>query len=157
MTLFDGFDWLEQTSIGVAIRESTWLFPVVESVHLLGLAALGGAVLVVDLRLLGWSLRGKPVSYVLEESRPVLIGAVVVMFATGVPLFLSEAVKCYWSDAFWLKMASLSIALGFTFGVRNRLVRSRQDLAPWQARAIAALSLSVWLTVAAAGRWIGFS
>ena len=44
MTLLDLFDWLEQTTIGTVIRESTWLFPVVESVHLLGLALLGGAV-----------------------------------------------------------------------------------------------------------------
>ncbi len=157
MTLLELFDWLEQTTVGTVIRESVWLFPVVESVHLLGLATLGGAVLVVDLWLLGFGLRGRPVTYVLEQSRPFLLGALGVMFATGIPLFLSEAVKCYWSDAFWVKMSALAGALLFTFGVRNRLVRSRPGLEMWQARAIAGGSLSVWLTVAVAGRWIGFS
>lgn len=79
------------------------------------------------------------------------------MFATGIPLFLSEAVKCYWSDAFWLKMAALCVALFFTFAVRNRVVRARSDIEGWKARAIGSGSLAVWLTVAVAGRWIGFS
>ena len=109
------------------------------------------------LRLLGLGLNGKPAAYVLEQMRPWLVGAIAVMFATGTSLFLSEAVKCYWSDAFWLKMAALAVALVFTFGVRNRLVRSPPGLAGWQGRAIATGSLGLWLTVAAAGRWIGFS
>ncbi len=157
MTLFEVFDWLEQTTVGAVIRDSTWLFPVIESVHLLGLATLGGAVLVVDLRLLGFGLQGKSAAYVLEQSRPFLLGAIALMFATGIPLFLSEAVKCYWSDAFWVKMGALATALLFTFGVRNRLVRSRPGLEAWQARTVAAGSLALWLTVATAGRWIGFS
>ena len=157
MALFDIFDWLEQTAVGAVIRDSTWLFPVVESAHLLGLAMLGGAILVVDLRLLGFGLREKPAAYVLEQSRPFLLGAIMLMFATGIPLFLSEAVKCYWSDAFWLKMGALCLALLFTFAVRNRLVRARPDLGVWKGRAVAGASLTVWLTVAVAGRWIGFS
>ena len=87
MTLFEGFDWLEQTSIGVAIRESTWLFPVVESVHLLGLAMLGGAVLLFDLRLLGLGLREQSVAYLLEQTRPWLLIALAMLMGTGVPLF----------------------------------------------------------------------
>ena len=157
MTLFEVFDWLETTTLGAAIRDSVWLFPVVEAVHLLGLATLGGAILVVDLRLLGLGLKDRSPAYVLSQASPWLLGAIAVMFATGVPLFLSEAVKCYFSPAFWVKMGALATALAFTFGVRNRLLRAQLSLLPWQARAIAACSLSLWLTVAAAGRWIGFS
>ena len=157
MTLLAAFDWLEQTALGAALRDSSWLFPVVESAHLLGLALLGGAVLVVDLRLLGFGLRGWPAAYVLEQSRPFLLGALSLMFVTGIPLFLSEAVKCYWSDAFRLKMPALGVALLFTFALRNRLVRRGAVLEGWQARALAGGSLATWLTVAVAGRWIGFS
>ncbi len=56
------FEWCEATAIGQAIRESLWLFPVIESIHLLGLAMIGGAILVVDLRLLGFGLRHQPVA-----------------------------------------------------------------------------------------------
>ncbi len=157
MTLLDVFDWLELTWLGATIRESLWLFPVIEAVHLLGLAMLGGAVLVVDLRLLGFGLRDRPVGYVVEQLNPWLLGAVGVMFATGIPLFLSEAVKCYWSDAFWVKMGALLLALIFTFAVRNPAARRLSGLAPWKSRLLAAGSLCLWLTVAAAGRWIGFS
>ena len=157
MTLFELFDWLEQTTIGAVVRESIWLFPVVESVHLLGLATLGGAVLVVDLRLLGFGLQGKSPSYVLEQSRPFWWGAIALMFASGIPLFLSEAVKCYWSDAFWVKMGALLLALLFTFGVRNPIVARQLELRRWQMTGLAVCSIGVWFTVAAAGRWIGFS
>ena len=157
MTLYDVFDWLERTPLGAAIRDSAWLFPVIESVHLLGLAALGGAILVVDLRLLGFGLNRRPTQYVLKQASPWLGGALAVMFATGIPLFLSESLKCYFRTAFWVKMGALALALLFTFAVRNRLVRARPDLSRVQAGAIAACSLGLWLTVAAAGRWIGFS
>jgi len=157
MSLYEIFDWLELTAVGAAIRVSAWLFPAIEAVHLLGLATLGGSILVVDLRLLGFSLKGEPASYVLEQAGPWLAGAIAVMFATGIPLLLSEAVKCYFRPAFWVKMGALALALLFTFGVRNRVLRARPSLPPWQSKGIAACSLLLWLTVAAAGRWIGFS
>ncbi len=157
MTLYEVFDWLELTALGAAIRDSVWLFPVIESVHLLGLAVLGGSILVVDLRLLGFGLNDRPAAYVLEQAGPWLAGAIAVMFTTGIPLFLSEALKCYYRPAFWVKMGALALALLFTFAVRNRIVRARPSLQPWLSRGLAACSLTLWLTVAAAGRWIGFS
>ena len=157
MTLFEVFDRLELTVLGTAIRDSAWLFPVIESVHLLGLATLGGAILVVDLRLLGLGLKDRAPAYVLEQARPWLIGAIAIMFMTGIPLFLSEAIKLYFRPAFWVKVSALVLALIFTFAVRNRLVRARPDLPPLQTRSIAVCSMGLWLTVAAAGRWIGFS
>ncbi len=157
MTLLDWADALEQTAVGTAIRDSLWLFPVIEAVHLLGLALLGGAVLGVDLRLLGTGLRGRPLAYVARQLDPVLALALTVMVASGVPLFLSEAVKCYWSDAFRLKMATLAVALAFTFGVRRRVVRRDPPPGPWLARVTGLVSIALWLTVAASGRWIGFS
>jgi len=157
MTMLELFERLEATALGTTIRDSLWLFPVIESVHLLGLALLGGAVLVVDLRLLGFGLRARPLAYVGRQLDPLLATALTLLIGTGVPLFLSEAVKCYWSDAFRLKMLTLVIALAFTFGVRRRVVRSDPEPAPWKARIVALCSVTLWLTVAASGRWIGFS
>lgn len=157
VTAFEVFDWLEQTAIGTAIRDSAWMFPVIEAVHLLGLALLGGAVLLLDLRLLGLGIRAKPVRYVLEQTRPWLVAALTLMVATGVPLFLSEAVKCYFSPAFWVKMGALALALLFTFGVRNRAAAREPAPGPRPARIVGLCSISLWLTVASAGRWIGFS
>ena len=157
MTLYDVFDRLELTFVGAVIRDSAWLFPVIESVHLLGLALLGGSILIVDLRLMGFGLARESTAYVLEQARPWFLSALATMAMTGIPLLLSEALKCYFRPAFWVKMGALGLALLFTFGVRNRFIRARPQARRWQSAAVAFCSLAVWLTVAAAGRWIGFS
>jgi hypothetical protein len=80
------------------------------------------------------------------------------MVLTGVPLFLSEPIKCYYSTAFWIKMTTLPIALAFAFTVRTRVTRAEpvRNTARRQ-KMVGALSIALWFTVAAAGRWIGFS
>ena len=152
------FEWSEQLWLGQFIVGSNWLFPVIESVHLLGLAVLGGAILVVDMRLLGLGLKNHPVTELARDARPFLLGALVVMIATGVPLFLSEPIKLYYSQSFWNKMAALAIGLVFTFTIRARVteIESVRNTARRQA-VVGALSLALWFTVAASGRWIGFS
>jgi hypothetical protein len=155
-SLLPFFEWCETTRIAAAIRGSLWLFPVVEAVHLLGLCLLGGAVLLVDLRMLGVGLR-QPIAEVARDARPWLIASIVVMLSTGIPLFLSEAVKCYYNQAFWVKISTLPIALLFTFLLRNRTARRAGPAATARTRVVALVSLALWFTVAAAGRWIGFS
>ncbi len=149
------FDWIENTPLAGWIKDSTWLFPAIESIHLIALALLGGAILMLDLRLLGVGLTGQRVSQVERGARPWLLAAVATMVLTGSLIGVSEATKLLDRHAFWVKMAALALALAFTFAVRNP--RARRDVAGAPAKAIAAASLSLWLTVALAGRWIGFS
>src|SRR5215471_15076849 len=121
LDLLPFFQWCYSTPIGEGIRNSTWLFPVIEAFHLLGLGLTAGAVLVVDMRLLGVGLSKQPVAQLWTAVRPWLIGSVTLMFASGVPLFLSESIKCYYSFAFWVKMTSLFLALVFTFTFLRRV------------------------------------
>ena len=107
MSLLAFFQWCEQSGIGAAIRRSSWLFPVIEAIHLLGLGMIGGAVLVVDLRLLGLGLRRQSLAQLARDAQRWLIGSLIVMIITGTLLFTSEAIKCYYHAAFWMKMASL--------------------------------------------------
>ena len=152
------FEWCEGLWLGQFIVSSNWLFPVIESVHLLGLSVLGGAVLVVDMRLLGVALTTRRLMELAREARPWLVGALVTMIVTGVPLFLSEPIKCYYSQAFWNKMTALALALVFTFTVRARVTERDDPLATTRRQAIVgAVSVALWFTVAASGRWIGFS
>jgi len=152
------FQWCETVWLGRVVVESLWLFPLIEAVHLLALSVLGGAVLLVDLRMLGFGLKDRTVAELARNGRPFLIGAIVVMFSTGIPLFLSEPTKCYYSPAFWVKMWTLATALVFTFAIRNRVALSEpvRNTARRQML-VGALSMALWITVAAAGRWIGFS
>ena len=158
MTLLPFFEWCEATFIGNTIRDSSWLFPVIESVHLLALAMLGGSVLLVDLRLLGLGLSRQPVRRIARDLQPWLIGSLLVMISTGVLLFVSESVKCYYSSAFWTKMTALPLAIVFTFTLRRKVAMAdAARVGPGWRKVVAAISLGLWFTVAAAGRWIGFS
>ena len=112
------FEWCEATWLGTTVRTSLWAFPVLESIHLLGLSLLGGALLLVDLRMLGIGLTRQPIAGLAQASRPWLLRALGVMALTGVPLFLSEAVKCFHNPSFRVKMATLPVALAYTFLVR---------------------------------------
>ena len=155
MSLLDVFESLEQSGIGLLIRESLWLFPALEAVHLLGLSVLGGSLLMVDLRLFGAGIRSRTPEQLVRMVRPWLVGSLLILMGTGVPLFLSEAVKCYYSYSFWVKMSALGIGLLYTFLIKHPVIRSGAG-AGVQA-VIGVLSLAIWLTVAGAGRWIGFS
>jgi len=152
------FQYLETVWLGRFIVDSNWLFPVIESVHLLALSLLGGSILIVDMRLLGLGFTGRDVKEIAREARPFMNFALAMMIATGVPLFLSEPIKCYYSPAFWVKMWTLATALVFTFAIRNRVALSEpvRNTARRQML-VGALSMALWITVAAAGRWIGFS
>jgi len=158
MSVFAFFEWCESTSIGTAIRGSVWYFPVIEGFHLVALAALGGAALLVDLRLLGPLFPNVPVAQLARDARPWQRGSLIVLLLTGFLLFLSEAVKCYYSTAFWVKMSSLALAIIFMLTVRQKVIDRDAATASTGARkAAGAISIMLWFCVAAAGRWIGFS
>jgi len=88
VSLLPFFQWCEASWVGTAIRESPWAFASIESVHLLGLATLGGSVLLLDLRLLGLGLRGTPAAELARDVQPWFNTSLIVMLLTGVALFL---------------------------------------------------------------------
>jgi len=152
------FQWCYGTWIGETIRESTSLFPLIEAFHLVGLGLTAGTVLIVDLRLLGVGLSRQPATQLWASVQPWFFGSMSLMFVTGILLFMSEAIKCYYSFAFWIKMASLVLALVFAFTVRRHVVQTGPISGAWpQGRLTALVSLILWFGVAWGGRWIGFS
>jgi uncharacterized protein DUF6644 len=157
MNLLPLFQQLEASSIGEAIRGSLWMFPVIEAFHLMAFAALGGTILLVDLNLVGIVLKGRPTDEIARAALPWFLGSLLVMLATGVLLFLSESVKCYYSVPFWIKMASLLLALVFTFTVRRRVAAAHHTTGEWRRVLAGIVSMIFWAGVAWGGRWIGFS
>ena len=158
MSLLPFFTWCEKSAIGESIRNSQWLFPVIESVHLLALVLIAGAVLVVDMRLFGLGLRRQPVAQLARDAQPWFIGGLIVMLTTGFLLFLSEAIKCYYSAAFAVKMTSLLLAMVFTFTVRRKVALADEGrVGPFWSRLVAVVSVALWSGVGIGGRWTGFS
>ena len=140
------------------MRSSAWLFPVVASIHLIGLAMIGGAVLVGDLRLLGIGLFRQPVALVARDTERWLIAGLWVMLPTGILQFMCFATKYYFLKFFWVKMVSLFLVLVFTFSVRRKIAAAADEVtcSPAGCRLAAVVSLSLWTTIAIGGRWIGF-
>ena len=153
--------WLEQTSVGTAIRQSLWLFPAIETVHLLGMAALVSTVTVLDLRLLGWAARQQPVSRVAARTIPWAWAGFAAQVVTGALLFSSEAVKIWGNPAFRLKMLLLLLAgvqaLIFQMSMSRRLPDwdERASLPPI-TKIMGLTSLLLWAGIVTAGRFIGF-
>lgn len=151
------FESIESSGIGRAVRESVWAFAVIESMHLLSLVMLGGSVLLVDMRMLNLGLRGRSVSELARDTRIFANTGLVVLIISGYALFASEAVKCYYSYPFWVKMGALALAILFTYTVHNRVAFAETRETGGGKAAIAIISMLLWFVVAAAGRWIGFS
>ena len=146
---------LEDSYIGEYVRSSLWLFPVIQSFHLIGLGILGGAVVVGDLRLMGILMRTESTRYVIRVTRSWFNFGLFILIITGIPLFLSEAVKCYYSRAFWIKISCLLLGALFVYFIRNPIVLSKDE--NFMIKILGFISFSLWVVTAASGRWIGFS
>jgi hypothetical protein len=156
------FKWFESTSIGAAVRESDWLFPVIESVHVLGIVLLAGAGTLLALRLVNRGfLRDKPASAVASHLMPVMWGSFAVMFVTGALMFVSEAWQCYTSLSFRIKLALL-LAVGLNALIfqltsyRTIKTWERDPVAPLPARVAAWVSITLWVCIVFAGRGIAY-
>lgn len=149
--LWEFAKWSEASSLGRMIRNSEYAFPMIEFVHLAGLAVIGGAVLIVDMRMLGFGLKKTPVATLAKDAQPYVTGSLVVMLVTGAALYSSEATKCYASAAFWIKMVSLLLAMIFTYTIRKRVAAGDHE-----NRLVGFVSIALWFGVAWGGRWIGF-
>lgn len=155
MHLFPIFRWLELTWIGATVRNSTYLFPAIEVVHLFGLVLLLGTLIVIDMRMLGLGMRRQTVSQVFGEFSPLTLTGLGLMLLSGIPLFLSEAIKCYENQGFQLKMLFLFMALVFHFTIYRKVASSEKMGTPW-LQITALLSLFLWFGVGLCGRAIAF-
>src|SRR5579885_3589013 len=95
MSIFEICQWIQDSSIGTQIRESTYFFPVVEGLHVIGLAISVGTIAVVDLRLIGLTMKKEKVTDVIEQLQPMTLAGFALMFISGILLFWSEAARLY--------------------------------------------------------------
>ena len=152
------FEWLETTPFGVIGKTWGAAFAIVEAFHLLSMAVLGGSVLVNNGRLLGLVFTDVPIRQVEDQSHRLFVWSLGVIILTGVFMACGVAVKVYYLDVFWYKMLALATGVVFVFLIRRPLLRHDTDsINPWVLRLTAVASLMIWFSVAATGRWIGFS
>lgn len=154
--MLEVFRWVEHTRLSVALRASTWGFAVIEMVHLLALALLGGAILVLGLRVLGVILVRQPLERVARGIAPLLAVGLCAMVCSGVLLVVDGPLRYYANAAFRMKMVLLAIAVSGGIPVYRAARRAgERGPAPGFLKWGAALSLALWLAVGLAGRLIG--
>ena len=160
--MFDQFlHWLEATSPAVAISESSWLFPGIESVHVLALTLVVGSITMVDLRLLGVNLRERPAGELMAEVLPWTWISFAVAACTGALLFSSNATH-YWGTVPFrakilvLVLAGLNMLVFHVTTFRSVAVWGHQPRTPRAAKISGGISLALWIGVVTLGRWIGF-
>jgi len=155
---FAVFQWLERTSLSIWINESLWAFAVIEAVHLLALAVIGGAVLLVDLRLLNLAFQRQRVIDIARVAQPWLLWSLAAMLLTGFVLFMSLAAsKYYVHNYFWVKMYFLAGAMIFSFTVRRWIIMGDDARAnSGLAKLAAVVSIILWSGVGLAGKAIGY-
>jgi len=141
--------------LGLWIREATWVFAVIETVHIMALAVLLGTMIVIDLRLLGLGLKRQPTAEIARLLNPWFWSSFLVMIATGICLFASEAVRLSESSPFSYKMVFLLLAVGVHLTIHRRAISNGIEGAAFSKTA-AWLSLGCWLGIALAGRAIAF-
>lgn len=157
MSLLELCRWIQYSPPLVEMRASPWMFPAIATVHLFGLAVIGGAVLLVDLRLLGLGLRAQPAADVVRDAERWLIRGLFISLPTGILLFMCFATKYYYLTFFWVKLGALIAVIAFTFSVRRRVAMAEDAGAHrGRGRVVALVSLALWATVALGGRYIGF-
>jgi uncharacterized membrane protein SirB2 len=153
--------WLKDTSFSVTLQSVRWIIPAIQSVHILAIAAVISAALMITLRSLGLAAREQTSSAVFVRFSPVIAWSLPVLFCTGVLLIAAEPARSLENPAFWLKMALLVAALGLT---AFRRFDGKGEVAFWEAsparrgaaKLLTVISLALWVAIILAGRWIAY-
>ena len=154
--------FVEHGTLGELVRENDLLFPFIESVHVLAVCLVVGSIAVVDLRLLGFASIDRPVGRLMRSILPITVGAFGLAVAAGSLLFISHASK-YLENRFFIAkitliaLAGVNMAVFHLIGARNLDQWENDALPPLFARVAGGLSLFLWVSVVACGRWIGFT
>jgi len=153
--------WLQATAFFTALRGSSYVYPVIMSLHMAGIAFFGGMVLLTDMRLLGWAMRKYSIADVVTGFRvPKRVGILLVA-TCGILMFGSKAEEYYYNAFFRTKLILLALAcvhaLVFSASVYDRAAEmDRAPKIPGNAKLAAALSLLIWASIACVGRGIGY-
>lgn len=150
-------EWLYATPISTVIRDTVWIIPTVQSVHILAIAILISAALVTELRVAGVLSADLSLPVVARRFMPWIWRALVVLLATGTVLIVAEPGRTLGNTVFWVKVSLIFAALLMTLALRKPLLAAdiSSDVAP--SRPIAWLMLAIWVIVIFCGRFIAYT
>jgi hypothetical protein len=153
--------WIQLTAFFTALRGSANVYPIVLSLHMIGIAFFGGMILMTDLRLLGWALRKRSVADVINQFRVPKRWGLLLTATCGILMAGSKAEEYYYNAFFRTKLILFAVVivteLVFYRSVyANPEVLDRTPSAPANAKLAAAISMLLWISIACCGRGIGY-
>ena len=150
------FDWCGRTWLGTTVRDTIWAFPLIETIHLLALAILLGSVLIVNLRVFGLGRRYySSAAQLARQLEPWMLASIGVLIATGIPMCLSEPMKCYESYSFPIKMILIVLGIASQFTIQRRWVIADTG-SLGKAKIAGCVSILIWTGVGLAGKGIPY-
>lgn len=162
MSLLTFCDWLANTPGSIALHESVYVYPVIESIHVLTLCLFLGLAVMLDLRLLGIGMRQTPVSEVANRLLPWTVAGFVVMVISGALLFYGIPVRTYQNIFFRIKVVLLILSGLNAFLFHSTIYRKVAEwnldrVPPIRARLAGGFSLLFWACIVVAGRMIAYN
>ncbi|MEJ6516851.1 MAG: DUF6644 family protein [Pseudomonadales bacterium] len=158
MDLLFLFEWIDTSMLAELSKAYGGVFAVVQTFHLGAMVLLGGMILVGDLRLLNIVMADVPAHVVLKNTERWVGYALIVVIFSGIFMMSAVAIKLYYNMFFLSKMVGLFMGVSFFYFIRKPLLNTdHSDLSPWSIKIVAIASILIWFSVAASGRWIGFS
>ena len=154
--------WLEESGLATRIRESLFLFPLIESTHVFGLALVFGTIAIIDLRLLGLASPQRPFARMASDVLKWTWVAFALTALTGVLMFITNA-PVYYHNAYFRAKMLLLVLTGINMLVfeltAGRTIHGwdKAPSAPRAGKVVAALSLAMWIGVIFMGRLVGFT
>src|SRR3954468_3786146 len=154
-------NWLPATPVSQTIQTIDWIVPAVQTIHILGVAAVVSSALMINLRLLGVRSYDQSVARVAARFLPFIWWPLLMLLATGTILIVAEPARALENPLFLLKMGLLIAAAGVTLACQLPI---RSNAAFWEqsprrkraGQLIASTSIPLWIAIICAGRWIAY-
>lgn len=154
-------DWLYATPVSTAIRETTWIIPNVQTIHILAIAVVIGSALATELRFAGVFATDRQPADILRRYLPWMRRALLVLLLTGLILLVAEPGRTLGNVIFWIKMTLVAGASLVTLQARKALLRQSVTVGSGTAveasRALAWLMVLIWCAIIFCGRFIAYT
>jgi hypothetical protein len=162
MSITDFLASLESSGLATTIRDSLYLFPLIESTHVIGLTMVFGTIAIIDLRLLGVAWTRRPFTRIASDILKWTWAAFALTVLTGFLMFITNAGVYYNNFSFRTKMALLALSginmLIFELTAARSVQQwDKEPAAPFAGKTVAAVSMLLWISIIFLGRWIGFT
>ena len=157
VNMHGAIDWLYGTAVSAAIRDTDWIVPTVQAIHICAITVVVGSALVTELRIAGVVAPDESMNVVAQRYLPWMWRALAVLVATGLVMVVGEPERVLANRVFWIKMSLVALGVLLSIALRGPLLRSADGVRRQPTKALAWLLMILWAAVIFSGRWIAYT